>query len=174
VPASNRRFECSYLRDLRARGVAAVGAAAMPANYTKQTKRYLTSHGARACLSQIKEMSHRRNMHTTVRTLDRSGAHRCVTSGDDSCRHTYSVRRDGVQSGIAFRATQPKRSQQELTNPVSNVWSMFTEFDTYFLDGDLIRAVHRSRRMIFQRFCRSLFMGKAGSVETHHPVPTYL
>jgi len=40
---------------------------------------------------------------------------------------------------------------QELTNPVSNVWSMFTEFDSYFLDGDLNKGGSEvGGRMIFQ------------------------
>jgi len=40
---------------------------------------------------------------------------------------------------------------KELTNPVSNVWSMFTEFDSYFLDGDLNKGGSEvGGRMIFQ------------------------
>src|SRR5260370_5871054 len=41
---------------------------------------------------------------------------------------------------------------KELTNPVSNVWSMFTEFDLFFSDGN-INKTGRSKvggRMIFQ------------------------
>ena len=40
---------------------------------------------------------------------------------------------------------------QELTNPVSNVWSMNTEFDCYFLDGDLNKGGSEvGGKMIFQ------------------------
>jgi hypothetical protein len=40
---------------------------------------------------------------------------------------------------------------KELTNPVSNVWSMNTEFDSYFSDGDLNKGGSEvGGRMIFQ------------------------
>jgi hypothetical protein len=40
---------------------------------------------------------------------------------------------------------------QELTNPVSNVWSMFTEFDLFFSDGTLkAGGAQLGGRMIFQ------------------------
>src|SRR5258705_13637575 len=40
---------------------------------------------------------------------------------------------------------------QELTNPVSNVWSLFTEFDLTFSDGDLKKGSSNvGGRMIFQ------------------------
>jgi hypothetical protein len=40
---------------------------------------------------------------------------------------------------------------QQLTNPVSNVWSMFTEFDLFFSDGDLKKGGSKvGGRMIFQ------------------------
>src|SRR5260370_38696645 len=40
---------------------------------------------------------------------------------------------------------------QELTNPVSNVWSMFTEFDLAFSGGDLKKGSSNvGGRMIFQ------------------------
>ncbi len=40
---------------------------------------------------------------------------------------------------------------QELTNPVSNVWSLFTEFDAFFSNGDLKKGKAKvGGRMIFQ------------------------
>jgi hypothetical protein len=40
---------------------------------------------------------------------------------------------------------------KELTNPVSNVWSMFTEFDLFFSDGDIKTGGSKvGGRMIFQ------------------------
>src|SRR5713101_9903609 len=94
----------------------------------------------------------RRNMHTEVRTLGRTGA--------TKVRYVWSMilaatlilfggPAYGQESGSEQRSLS--EVSQELTNPVSNVWSMFTEFDTYSLDGDLNKGGSEvGGRMIFQ------------------------
>ena len=91
-------------------------------------------------------------MHTKVRTLARSGA--------TKARYVWLMILPAtliVFGGTAYSQESPSEQRslsevsQELTNPVSNVWSMFTEFDSYFLDGDLNKGGSEvGGRMIFQ------------------------
>jgi hypothetical protein len=53
--------------------------------------------------------------------------------------------------GTAYGQQDLSEISKELTNPVSNVWSMFTEFDLFFSDGDIKTGGSKvGGRMIFQ------------------------
>src|SRR5260370_12383776 len=91
-------------------------------------------------------------MHTKVRTLGRSGATQVCYVWLMILAATLIL-----FGGTAYSQESPSEQRslgdvsQELTNPVSNVWSMFTEFDSYFLDGDLNKGGSEvGGRMIFQ------------------------
>src|SRR5260370_39998014 len=100
----------------------------------------------------VNNVKKRRNMHTKVRTLGRSGATQVCYVWLMILAATLIL-----FGGTAYSQESPSEQRslgevsQELTNPVSNVWSMFTEFDSYFLDGDLNKGgAEVGGRMIFQ------------------------
>ena len=91
-------------------------------------------------------------MHTKVRTLGRTGPTQVCYVWLMILAATLIL-----FGGTAYSQESPSDQRslgevsQELTNPVSNVWSMFTEFDSYFLDGDLNKGGSElGGRMIFQ------------------------
>src|SRR5260370_41968529 len=91
-------------------------------------------------------------MHTKVRTLGRSGATQVCYVWLMILAATLIL-----FGGSAYSPESPSEQRslgevsQELTHPVSNVWSMFTEFDSYFLPGVLIKGGSEVRgRLIFQ------------------------
>ncbi len=101
---------------------------------------------------EVNNMKKRRNMHMEVRTLGRT----------DATKVCYVWLMILAATLILFGGTaysQESGSEQrslgeiskELTNPVSNVWSMFTEFDLTFSNGDLNKGNSEvGGRMLFQ------------------------
>src|SRR5258708_2830582 len=102
------------------------------------------------------------HMHMEVRTLGRTGptkvgyvwlvilAAALILFGGTA----YGQQDLSGQQKVSSQSGQRDLSEisKELTNPVSNVWSMFTEFDLFFSDGN-IKNTGGSKvggRMIFQ------------------------
>ena len=64
---------------------------------------------------------------------------------------------------------------QKLSNPVSDVWAMFTEFDLNFSDGDLNTGSSKvGGRMIFQPILPFPPMARGRTSGSSSPVPLYL
>ena len=101
----------------------------------------------------VNNVKKRRNMHTKVRTFGRSGATKVCYVWLMILATTLILLGGTAYSQESSSQQQRSLSEisQELTNPVSDVWSMFTEFDSYFLDGDLNKDGSKvGGRMIFQ------------------------
>ena len=82
------------------------------------------------------------------------------------------------QQNVSSQSGQQDLSEisKELTNPVSNVWSMFTEFDLFFSDGN-IKNTGGSKvggRMIFQPVLPIPLYGEGRISGNSSPVPLYL
>ncbi len=112
-------------------------------------------------------------MHTKVRTLGRTGPTQVCYVWLMILAATLIL-----FGGTAYSQESPSEQRslsevsQELTNPVSNVWSMFTEFDSYFLDGDLNKGgseLGGRKNDLSAGFAVPSLWARAGSVETHHP-----
>lgn len=91
-------------------------------------------------------------MHTEVRTLGRTDAPKVryvwltiLTTAFILLRGTAYSQESGSEHGSLAEIGQ------KLTNPVSDVWAMFAEFDLYFSDGDLNKGSSEvGGRMIFE------------------------
>src|SRR5260370_7345421 len=125
---------------------------------------------------ELNNKKERRKMHMKVRTVGRSGATQVCYVWLMILAATLIL-----FGGTAYSQESPSEQRslgdvsQELTNPVSNVWSMFTEFDSYFLDGDLNKGGSEvGGRMIFQPVFPFLLYGQGrvqGKLTTPHPIP---